>query len=97
MMPEQDSAMTLYVTTRWYRAPEILMGGKDYDEKIDVWAVGCILAEILLRKPFMPGRSHGDQLKLIFQTLGTPSPEVLTRMIKSERVCQAFHMYFIFR
>lgn len=63
------------VVTRWYRAPELLFGARIYATGIDIWAVGCILAELLLRVPFLPGESDLDQLSKIFQTLGTPTEE----------------------
>ena len=47
--------LTDYVATRWYRAPELLLGNENYDEKIDIWSVGCILAEMFLKKPFLMG------------------------------------------
>ena len=47
--------MTDYVATRWYRAPELLLGWKEYGTAVDMWSVGCILAELLKRKPFLPG------------------------------------------
>merc|ERR1719285_197006 len=57
--------LTEYVVTRWYRAPEIMCSKKMYDEAIDVWATGCIFAELFLKKPLFPGRDHLDQLKVI--------------------------------
>jgi len=45
------------VATRWYRAPEILLGSNNYSKSADMWSVGCILAELLLGKPFFPGTS----------------------------------------
>ncbi|KAL6435710.1 hypothetical protein ACFW04_005541 [Cataglyphis niger] len=65
---------THQVVTRWYRAPELLYGARLYGTGIDMWAVGCILAELLLRVPFLPGESDLDQLTRIF-TLGTPTEE----------------------
>ncbi len=70
---DQNNFMTEYVVTRWYRAPELLLSCDTYDEKIDVWSVGCMVAEMLLRKPLLPGRDYLDQLKLIIKTLGSPS------------------------
>jgi len=49
--------MTYYVETRWYRAPELLVSFKNYTPAVDMWSVGCILAELLLRKPFLQGDS----------------------------------------
>ncbi|CAD6211765.1 GSCOCG00003820001-RA-CDS [Cotesia congregata] len=66
---------THQVVTRWYRAPELLYGARLYGTGVDMWAVGCILAELLLRNPFLPGESDLDQLTRIFQTLGTPTEE----------------------
>ncbi|KAG8273226.1 Cyclin-Dependent Kinase 7 [Homalodisca vitripennis] len=58
-----------------YRSPELLFGARMYAVGVDMWAVGCILAELLLRLPFLPGESDLDQLTKIFQALGTPSEE----------------------
>lgn len=53
---EHSGFMTEYVATRWYRAPEIMLTFKEYTKAIDVWSVGCILAEMLSGKPLFPGR-----------------------------------------
>ncbi|KAJ8304698.1 hypothetical protein KUTeg_018281 [Tegillarca granosa] len=66
---------THHVVTRWYRCPELLFGARQYGTGVDIWAVGCILAELLLRVPFLPGESDLDQLSRIFQALGTPADE----------------------
>ncbi|KIM70461.1 hypothetical protein SCLCIDRAFT_12433 [Scleroderma citrinum Foug A] len=65
--------MTEYVATRWYRAPEIMLTFKQYTKAIDVWSVGCILAEMLSSKPLFPGRDYHHQLSLILDVLGTPT------------------------
>lgn len=67
--------LTEYVVTRWYRAPEIMLNCLQYTEAIDVWAVGCIFAEMLLREPLFPGNDYIHQLKLIIKFLGTPKQE----------------------
>ncbi|XP_070542670.1 cyclin-dependent kinase 7-like [Ptychodera flava] len=67
---------THQVVTRWYRCPELLYGARIYGIGVDMWAVGCILAELLLRVPFLAGDSDLDQLSRVFQTLGTPSEEM---------------------
>ncbi|WAQ81878.1 hypothetical protein PtA15_2A191 [Puccinia triticina] len=74
-MGEQEATgfMTEYVATRWYRAPEIMLTFKEYTKAIDVWSVGCILAEMLNGKPLFPGRDYHHQLTLILDILGTPS------------------------
>lgn len=64
------------VVTLWYRAPELLLGTKEYSTAIDMWSVGCIFAEILTKKPLFPGKGELDQLGLIFRTLGTPNEEI---------------------
>mmetsp|Transcript_42494 Transcript_42494/g.136317 ORF Transcript_42494/g.136317 Transcript_42494/m.136317 type:complete len:374 (+) Transcript_42494:402-1523(+) len=69
--------MTEYVVTRWYRAPELLLSCDEYTAAIDVWSVGCILAELLGRKPLFPGKDYIHQLKLIIQVLGSPDEEDL--------------------
>nr|CAI5827150.1 unnamed protein product [Callosobruchus analis] len=66
---------THQVVTRWYRAPELLYGAKQYGTCIDMWAVGCILAELLLRVPLFPGDSDLDQLTKIFSVFGNPTEE----------------------
>lgn len=69
--------MTEYVVTRWYRAPELLLSCENYGASIDVWSVGCILAEILGRKPIFPGSDTLTQLKLILSVLGSqPEPNL---------------------
>ncbi|KZS98227.1 mitogen-activated protein kinase [Sistotremastrum niveocremeum HHB9708] len=65
--------MTEYVATRWYRAPEIMLTFKQYTKAIDVWSVGCILAEMLSGKALFPGRDYHHQLTLILDVLGTPT------------------------
>jgi len=70
---DQDYELTEYVVTRWYRAPEVMCSCQEYDHKIDVWSVGCILAEIHGRKPLFPGDDYIKQMNLIFATLGTPT------------------------
>lgn len=61
------------VVTLWYRAPEILLGEKHYTPAVDVWSVGCILAELVTGKPLFRGESELDQLVKIFQIVGTPT------------------------
>ena len=58
---------TDYVSTRWYRAPEILLGAKEYSTPIDIWSIGCIYAEMAQRKALFIGDSEIDQIFKIFQ------------------------------
>ena len=64
---------THQVVTRWYRAPELLFGARMYGTGVDIWAVGCILAELMLKAPFLPGETDLDQLSRIMTALGTPN------------------------
>ncbi|GAO15002.1 uncharacterized protein UV8b_00486 [Ustilaginoidea virens] len=64
------------VVTLWYRAPEILLGGRQYSTGVDMWSVGCIFAEMCTRKPLFPGDSEIDEIFKIFRALGTPDEEV---------------------
>ncbi|OHT05671.1 CMGC family protein kinase [Tritrichomonas foetus] len=66
-----------YVTTRWYRAPEVLLNYEHTDTSLDIWAVGCIFAELILRKPLFPGKSTLNQLSVIVSTLGSPTNDDL--------------------
>ena len=79
----QDSGMlhlTEYVATRWYRAPEVILSWKEYTRAIDVWAVGCIFAELLLRVPMFQGRDYMHQIKRITDVVGTPTEEDLANL-----------------
>ena len=69
--------MTEYVVTRWYRAPELLLSCAEYSVAIDVWSCGCILAELLGRKPLFPGKDYVHQLNLITKVIGTPDEQDL--------------------
>ncbi|KAL3905654.1 MAG: hypothetical protein SGPRY_010838, partial [Prymnesium sp.] len=69
--------LTKYVVTRWYRAPELLVQNKRYDAKVDMWSVGCILAEVIGAKAIFPGKDSLHQLRLVVETMGTPSTEEL--------------------
>uniref|UniRef100_A0A672SLX6 Mitogen-activated protein kinase 14 n=1 Tax=Sinocyclocheilus grahami TaxID=75366 RepID=A0A672SLX6_SINGR len=80
-----DDEMTGYVATRWYRAPEIMLNWMHYNMTVDIWSVGCIMAELLTGRTLFPGTDHIDQLKLILMLVGTPEPELLTK-ISSESV-----------
>uniref|UniRef100_A0A915JQ84 cyclin-dependent kinase n=1 Tax=Romanomermis culicivorax TaxID=13658 RepID=A0A915JQ84_ROMCU len=64
------------VVTLWYRAPEILLGGKYYTTAVDVWSLGCIFAEMFTKNPLFPGDSEIDQLFKIFRSLGTPDETI---------------------
>ncbi|KHJ75407.1 mitogen-activated protein kinase domain protein [Oesophagostomum dentatum] len=68
-MPE----LTEYVATRWYRSPEILLAAKRYTKGVDMWSLGCILAEMLLGRALFPGTSTINQIERIMNTIARPS------------------------
>mmetsp|Transcript_2050 Transcript_2050/g.2841 ORF Transcript_2050/g.2841 Transcript_2050/m.2841 type:complete len:356 (-) Transcript_2050:286-1353(-) len=70
-----NPVLTDYVATRWYRAPEILLGSTKYTKGVDMWSVGCILGEVLGGKPTFPGTSTMNQLDRIIEVTGRPSQE----------------------
>lgn len=70
-----NPVLTDYVATRWYRAPEILLGSTHYTKGVDIWSVGCILGEMFLGKPMFPGTSTMNQLDRILEITGVPSQE----------------------
>uniref|UniRef100_A0A7N6FI28 Mitogen-activated protein kinase 15 n=1 Tax=Anabas testudineus TaxID=64144 RepID=A0A7N6FI28_ANATE len=83
---QEDSgnpALTEYVATRWYRAPEILLGSTRYTKGVDMWSIGCILGEMLLGKALFPGTSTINQIEKIMSAIPHPSPEDILA-IKSE-------------
>jgi mitogen-activated protein kinase 15 len=67
--------LTDYVATRWYRAPEILLGSTKYSKEADMWSIGCILAELINAKPLFPGTSTLNQLNKILEITGRPSKD----------------------
>lgn len=66
--------MTAYALTRWYRPPELLLGARRYKIAIDMWAVGCVVAEVVLEAPLFPGTSTIDMWDRQLETLGKPTP-----------------------
>ncbi|CAK91717.1 unnamed protein product (macronuclear) [Paramecium tetraurelia] len=78
---------TEYISTRWYRAPECLLTDGYYDQKMDLWGVGCVMFEIIALFPLFPGTNELDQIHKIHNILGTPNPKVFDRFRK-----QATHM-----
>lgn len=87
--PEEQVNLTAYVATRWYRAPEIIISYKEYTKAVDMWSVGCVLGEILNRRPLFPGRDHLHQLHLITDVTGTPSASDL-ESINSDRAARRY-------
>lgn len=79
-----DEEMTGYVATRWYRAPEIMLNWMHYNMTVDIWSVGCIMAELLTGKPLFPGTDHIDQLTRIMALVGTPDNKLLAKITSDE-------------
>ncbi|KAH9788036.1 Shaggy-related protein kinase theta [Citrus sinensis] len=69
-----------YICSRYYRAPELIFGATEYTTAIDMWSIGCVLAELLLGQPLFPGESGVDQLVEIIKILGTPTREEIKCM-----------------
>ncbi|KAG4070601.1 hypothetical protein HA402_013521 [Bradysia odoriphaga] len=72
--------LSSYISTRWYRAPEVMLTYGYYGPPVDIWALGCIFYEILTLKPLFPGENQTDQLNKIHSVLGSPSKDVLRRL-----------------
>lgn len=75
-----ENEMTGYVATRWYRAPEIMLNWMHYNQTVDIWSVGCIMAELLTSRTLFPGTDHIHQLNLIMEILGTPKDEFMQKI-----------------
>ncbi|XP_029671432.1 mitogen-activated protein kinase p38b-like isoform X2 [Formica exsecta] len=75
-----ENEMTGYVATRWYRAPEIMLNWMHYNQTVDIWSVGCIMAELLTGRTLFPGTDHIHQLNLIMEILGTPRDEFMKKI-----------------
>lgn len=69
-----------YICSRYYRAPELIFGATEYTTAIDVWSLGCVMAELLIGCPMFPGESGVDQLVEIIKVLGTPTKEEINNM-----------------
>jgi len=79
--------------TLWYRAPDVLMGSKQYSTSIDIWSAGCIFAEMASGRPLFPGSSVKDQLLKIFKILGTPTEETWSGVSRLPEYRPDFPMY----
>lgn len=82
--PRSRSNATSYLQSRYYRAPEVILG-LPYDEAIDMWSLGCVLGELFLGWPLFPGASEYDQLSFICQTVGAPPEAMLRNVTKASR------------
>ncbi|XP_034623600.1 mitogen-activated protein kinase 12 isoform X2 [Trachemys scripta elegans] len=75
-----DSEMTGYVVTRWYRAPEVILNWMHYTQTVDIWSVGCIMAEMITGRPLFKGNDHLDQLTEIMKVTGTPTQDFVQKL-----------------
>ena len=75
-----SAQLTDYIATRWYRAPEVILSWAQYGPSIDVWSVGCILAEMLRRKPLMPAQNSAEQMKMIVDLTGSPDADLIAKI-----------------
>lgn len=69
-----------YICSRYYRAPELILGNSNYATNVDVWSLGCVIAEMLLGEPLFPGENAVDQMVEIIKVLGTPTRDQLLAM-----------------
>ena len=76
----QNPQMSPYVFTRWYRSPEVILEMKEYSGKADVWALGCIFAEMITRQVYLPGKDHVDQWMKIAQKFGMPNEKFMQKL-----------------
>ncbi|ORZ14532.1 protein serine/threonine kinase [Absidia repens] len=81
------------VVTLWYRAPDVLMGSKQYSTSIDLWSAGCIFAEMASGSPLFPGSSVSDQLQCIFKVLGTPTDETWPKVSQVPEYKRDFEIF----
>jgi len=88
----QRRPMTEYVSTRWYRAPEVILRAKDYGPAIDLWAAGAIMVELFNLSPAFPGESEVDLLIRIIQILGTPTA---TSWADADKLAKELNLQFI--
>jgi len=72
--------LTAYICSRFYRAPELLLGSTQYTTAIDMWSLGCVMGELCLLSPLLEGEDAGDQLAIIVDMLGAPSEEDIESM-----------------
>ena len=86
--------MYTYIQSRFYRAPEVILGAR-YGMPIDMWSLGCILAELLTGYPLLPGEDEGDQLSCIIELLGMPPQQLLDPSKRATHVISSKGMYLL--
>eukprot|EP00386_Alphamonas_edax_P000985 GDKI01002932.1.p1 GENE.GDKI01002932.1~~GDKI01002932.1.p1 ORF type:complete len:404 (+),score=149.83 GDKI01002932.1:154-1365(+) len=78
LLPGEQSVS--YICSRYYRAPELMLGATEYTCAIDIWSIGCVVGELILGRPLFPGETSVDQLVKIIQTMGTPNRDQMHAM-----------------
>lgn len=89
MPPLLSSLPSQQIVTLWYRAPEVLLGSRHYSTGVDMWSVGCIFAEMIMRQPLFPGDSEIDEIFRIFRC-------VLLRLVCGTRAADAAELASVF-
>jgi cyclin-dependent kinase-like len=84
-IPTKEGYMTEYVATRWYRAPELILGCNSYGREVDSWSLGCIMGELIDGQPLFPGDSDIDQLSKIQKVLGKFPPSLQEMVNKNPK------------
>lgn len=77
---QETVVMTDYIATRWYRAPELLFGCKDYCKSVDIWALGCLIGEMFYGKAMFPGTSTINQIEKVVAWTGPPTAAELKQV-----------------
>ena len=77
---EKNQSSIAYICSRYYRAPELIFGATEYNNQIDIWSIGLVIAELIYGQPIFPGNSPSDQLVEIIKILGTPTKEQIYKM-----------------
>jgi serine/threonine protein kinase len=85
LVNNKPEPLTDYVATRWYRAPELLLGSTKYDKSVDMWAIGCIMGELLEGQPLFPGESEIDQLYILQRVLGPLTSQQMDIFLRNPR------------
>jgi len=80
LVPGHPTTLVAYICSRYYRAPELIFGSTDYNSAVDLWSIGCVLAEMLRGRPLFPGENGVDQLIEIIKVLGAPTKQEVMAM-----------------
>ena len=87
-MHHVSHAICAVVASLWYRPPELLLGAKRYSQAIDIWAVGCLFAEFLSGQPLLNGKTEEEQIMLLVDCIGVPTPRAWPDLGRMPKVAQ---------